>query len=103
MSKLNSQQINPGNRVDFSRIRKYTGGGGVPPIPSEDETGMMYDFDLFLLNYGELDPSTLQSPSNFDPANRDADSSNYTGFGQTVIRGIKGSEVPKETPYLKYL
>ena len=48
MNTLNNQQINPGNRVDFSRIRRFA-KGGVPKY--QDAPGKLsYNWDWDGLN-----------------------------------------------------
>jgi hypothetical protein len=44
MNTLNNQQINPGNRVDFSRIRRFA-KGGVPKFALP--AGAIYHWDNF--------------------------------------------------------
>lgn len=58
MNALNTQQINPGNRVDFSRIRKFSDGG------TSDKTyrgSAYFDWSAFFSKYNnDFDPVTLE-------------------------------------------
>ena len=58
MNTLNNQQINPGNRVDFSRIRRFSKGG----IPKYQNTpgALKYNWDPF---YGQFSNNTAVGQS----------------------------------------
>lgn len=53
MNTLNNQQINPGNRVDFSRIRRFA-KGGIPKYQNTPGT-LKYNWDPF---YGQFSNNT---------------------------------------------
>lgn len=58
MNALNNQQINPGNRVDFSRIRRFA-KGGIPKYQNTPGT-LKYNWDPF---YGQFSNNTAVGQS----------------------------------------
>jgi hypothetical protein len=58
MNTLNNQQINPGNRVDFSRIRRFA-KGGIPKYQTAPGT-LKYNWDPF---YGQFQNNSLSTMS----------------------------------------
>ena len=109
MNTLNNQQINPGNRVDFSRIRRFA-KGGVPKHLNGDE--LLYDWDNFKnewnnrANTGTATATSIPynptwAPNQqFKSVDEYEHSRKYTDFTNYVL---KNSNNPEVLNYLKML
>ena len=110
MNTLNNQQINPGNRVDFSRIRRFSKG----EIPKYQNTpgALNYNWDPF---YGLFQNNSLSgmNSSTSIPWNRTwssnetyntvqdlENSQNYKNFTNYVLNNSNDAQVMQ---YLKHL
>lgn len=110
MNTLNNQQINPGNRVDFSRIRRFA-KGGVPKYQNAPGT-LKYNWDPFYGQFQNNSLSTMNSNTSI-PWNRTwspnetyntvqdlENSQNYKDFTNYVINNSNNEQVIQ---YLKHL
>ena len=110
MNTLNNQQINPGNRVDFSRIRRFSKGG----IPKYQNTpgALKYNWDPFYGQFQNNSLSTMNSSTSI-PWNRTwspnetyntvqdlENSQNYKDFTSYVLNNSNNEQVMQ---YLKHL
>jgi hypothetical protein len=110
MNTLNNQQINPGNRVDFSRIRRFA-KGGVPKYQDAPGT-LKYNWDPF---YGQFQNNSLSamnsntsipwnrtwSPNETYNTVQDLENSqNYKDFTNYVLNNSNNEQVVQ---YLKHL
>lgn len=110
MNTLNNQQINPGNRVDFSRIRRFS-KGGIPKYQNTPDT-LKYNWDPF---YGQFQNNLLftMNSSTSIPWNRTwspnetyntvqdlENSQNYKDFTSYVLNNSSNEQVMQ---YLKHL
>lgn len=110
MNTLNNQQINPGNRVDFSRIRQLTKGG----VPKYQNTpgALKYNWNPFYRQFQNNSLSTMNSSTSI-PWNRiwipnetyntvqDLENSqNYKDFTNYVLNNSNNKQVIQ---YLKHL
>lgn len=110
MNTLNNQQINPGNRVDFSRIRRFA-KGGVPKYQDAPGT-LKYNWDPFYGQFQNNSLSTMNSNTSI-PWNRTwspnetyntvqdlENSQNYKDFTNYVLNNSNNEQVMQ---YLKHL
>lgn len=110
MNTLNNQQINPGNRVDFSRIRRFS-KGGVPKYQDAPGT-LKYNWDPFYGQFQNNSLSTMNSNTSI-PWNRTwspnetyntvqdlENSQNYKDFTNYVLNNSNNEQVMQ---YLKHL
>ena len=110
MNTLNNQQINPGNRVDFSRIRRFA-KGGIPKYQDAPGT-LKYNWDPF---YGQFSNNTTVgtgsntsipwnrtwSPNEQYPSVKDLENAQeYKDFTNYVIGNSQDEQVMQ---YLKHL
>ena len=110
MNTLNNQQINPGNRVDFSRIRRFA-KGGVPKYQNTPGT-LKYNWDPF---YGQFQNNSLSamnsntsipwnrtwSPNETYNTVQDLENTqNYKDFTNYVLNNSNNEQVIQ---YLKHL
>ena len=110
MNTLNNQQINPGNRVDFSRIRRFSKGG----IPKYQNTpgALKYNWDPFYGQFQNNLLSTMNSNTSI-PWNRTwspnetyntvqdlENTQNYKDFTNYVLNNSNNEQVIQ---YLKHL
>lgn len=110
MNTLNNQQINPGNRVDFSRIRRFSKGG----VPKYQNTPgpLEYDWDPFYGQFSNNPLATMNSKTSL-PWNRSwapnatyntvqdlENSQNYKDFTNYVLNNSTNEQVMQ---YLKHL
>lgn len=110
MNTLNNQQINPGNRVDFSRIRRFAKGG----VPKYQNTpgALKYNWDPF---YGQFQNNSLStmnsntsipwhrtwSPNETYNTVQDLENTqNYKDFTNYVLNNSNNEQVMQ---YLKHL
>ena len=110
MNTLNNQQINPGNRVDFSRIRRFA-KGGVPKYQNTPGT-LKYNWDPFYGQFQNNLLSTMNSSTSI-PWNRTwspnetyntvqdlENTQNYKDFTNYVLNNSNNEQVIQ---YLKHL
>lgn len=110
MNTLNNQQINPGNRVDFSRIRRFA-KGGVPKYQDTPGT-LKYNWDPFYGQFQNNSLSTMNSNTSI-PWNRTwspnetyntvqdlENTQNYKDFTNYVLNNSNNEQVMQ---YLKHL
>ena len=110
MNTLNNQQINPGNRVDFSRIRRFA-KGGVPKYQNTPGT-LKYNWDPFYGQFQNNSLSTMNSNTSI-PWNRTwspnetyntvqdlENTQNYKDFTNYVLNNSNNEQVIQ---YLKHL
>ena len=110
MNTLNNQQINPGNRVDFSRMRRFA-KGGVPKY-QEAPGPLEYDWDPFYGQFSNNPLATMNSKTSL-PWNRTwapnttyntvqdlENSQNYKDFTNYVLNNSTNEQVMQ---YLKHL
>ena len=110
MNTLNNQQINPGNRVDFSRIRRFA-KGGIPKYQNAPGT-LKYNWDPFYRQFQNHSLSTMNSNTSI-PWNRTwtpnetyntvqdlENSQNYKDFTNYVLNNSNNEQVMQ---YLKHL
>ena len=110
MNTLNNQQINPGNRVDFSRIRRFE-KEGVPKYQNTPGT-LKYNWDPFYGQFQNHSLSTMNSNTSI-PWNRTwphnetyntvkdlENSQNYKDFTNYVLNNSNNEQVIQ---YLKHL
>lgn len=110
MNTLNNQQINPGNRVDFSRIRRFAKGG----VPKYQNTPgvLKYNWDPFYGQFQNNSLSTMNSSTSI-PWNRTwipnetyntvrdlENSQNYKDFTNYVLNNSNNEQIMQ---YLKHL
>jgi hypothetical protein len=103
MNTLNNQQINPGNRVDFSRIRRFA-KGGIPKYQNAPGT-LKYNWDPFYRQFQNNSLSTMNSSTSI-PWNRTwipnetyntvqdlENSQNYKDFTNYVLNNSNNEQV----------
>lgn len=110
MNTLNNQQINPGNRVDFSRIRRFA-KGGVPkyqntPNPIWKLDDLQQAFTADSSTYGTASSTSIPFSRTWAPNEKYSTvkqyeaSPEYAEFTQYVMQN---SSDPKVLAYLKQL
>lgn len=110
MNTLNNQQINPGNRVDFSRIRRFA-KGGVPKYQNAPGA-LKYNWNPFYGQFQNNSLSTMNSNTSipwgrtwssnetYNTVQDLENSQNYKDFTNYVLNNSNNEQVMQ---YLKHL
>ena len=103
MNTLNNQQINPGNRVDFSRIRKFSGGGST-------DIDTLYDWEAFYKKYPlalptvlEWDPDAFGGATSLQAFYDDPENKDWKEYYDNLTAAIITGNPSYKEQYLKWL